>query len=216
MTRPRRASAGLLLLAVLTTGCAASSPAAGPPPLAASAGPATPTPSPSPGATSLLGSRPATLDALRSEQQRRPVRVRVPGVRRPAPVEARTTDPVGGGLDLPQDAATVAWWGSGSSPGDGAGSVVLAAHVTYAGARGPFTELAGVERGAVVVVTSADGTDHRYVVEGVRAADKDALDREELFRTTGPPSLALVTCGGAYDPVTRSYASNVVVTARPA
>ena len=215
VTRPRRAPAGLLLLALAALpGCAASTPAAAPP--AAVVPATTPAASPPPPAGSLLGSRPATLDDLRSEQQRRPVRVRVPGVRRPAPVEVRTTDPVGGGLDLPEDAATVAWWGSGSSPGDGAGSVVLAAHVTFAGERGPFTDLVDVERGAVVVVTSEDGTDHRYVVEGVRSADKDALDREELFRTTGPPSLALVTCGGAYDPVTRSYASNVVVTARPA
>jgi len=213
VTPPRRTLAGLLLLA-LTTGCAASSPGAAPPPPVTP--PATAAPAPSPAPTALLGSRPATLDDLRAEQERRPVRVRVPGVRRPAPVEARTTDPVGGGLDLPRDAATVAWWGSGSSPGDGAGSVVLAAHVVFEGEQGPFTDLADVDEGAQVVVTSADGTEHRYVVEGVRSADKDALDREELFRTTGPASLALVTCGGAYDPETRSYASNVVVTARPA
>ena len=50
----------------------------------------------------------------------------------------------------------------------------------------------------------------------LKAAGFPDTDREELFRTTGPASLALVTCGGEYDPQTRSYASNVVVTARPA
>ena len=214
MRRPRRTPAGLLLLALLLPGCAASTPDAAPPVPPPAPSPSA-TPSPSPAATSLLGSRPATLDDLRAEQDRRPVQVRVPGVRRPAPVQARTTDPVDGGLDLPRDAATVAWWGSGSSPGDGAGSVVLAAHVSYDGQRGPFTDLADLDRGDVVVVTSADGTDHRYRVDDVRQADKDALDRAALFRTTGPASLALVTCGGAYDARTRSYASNVVVTARP-
>ena len=211
MSAPRRTLAGLLLL-TLATGCGGTAPAAAPAPPPST----TATSGPSPSPTGLLGSRPATLDALRAEQERRPVRVRVPGVRTPAPVQARTTDPVDGGLDLPDDAATVAWWGSGVSPGDGAGSVVLAAHVTYDGQTGPFTDLARVQRGAEVVVTSADGTDHRYVVEGVRSADKDALDREALFRTTGPAQLALVTCGGEYDPETRSYASNVVLTARPA
>ena len=208
-SRPRLA--GLPLLAVLVAGCAGTAPptaAPPPPPVAA--------PAPAPAASDLLGTRSATLDDLRTEQDRRPVRVSVPDVRGAAPVQARTTDPVDGGLDLPDDAATVAWWGSGSGPGDAAGSVVLAAHVSYRGQTGPFTDLAGVERGAVVVVTSADGTEHRYVVEGVRSAPKDALDREALFRTTGPAQLALVTCGGEYDPQTRSYASNVVLTARPA
>lgn len=208
-SRPRLA--GLLLLAVLLPGCAGTAQQA-----AAPAPPPVVAPSPSPSATGLLGSRSATLDDLRAEQDRRPVQVRVPGVRGAAPVQTRTTDPVDGGLDLPEDAATVAWWGSGSGPGDDAGSIVLAAHVSYRGRTGPFTDLAGVERGAVVVVTSADGSEHRYVVEGVRSAPKDALDREALFRTTGPEQLALVTCGGEYDPQTRSYASNVVLTARPA
>ncbi len=164
----------------------------------------------------LLGSQPATLDALRTDLARRPVAVLLPGQRRPAPVEVRTTDPVSGGLDLPANAATVAWWGSGTAPGEPTGSVVLAAHVSYQGQTGPFTRLAQVDRGARVEVTSESGERHRYVVESVRSAPKTALDREALFRTSGRPALVLVTCGGEFDERTRSYEDNVVVTARPA
>ena len=47
------------------------------------------------------------------------------------------------------------------------------------------------------------------------APAKDALDRAGLFRTDGPPVLVMVTCGGAYDPATHSFADNVVATATP-
>ena len=36
-----------------------------------------------------------------------------------------------------------------------------------------------------------------------------------LFTTQGPHRLVLVSCGGAFDPVRRTYADNVVVTAVP-
>lgn len=218
MTAARTALAALL--AVACAGCAGTSGAAAPAapvPAPVAAAPAPERPAPGTAAEEpLLDSRPATLDALRREQGTRPVAVLVPGSRRPAPVEVRTTDPVGGGLDLPDDAATVAWWGSGTAPGEPRGSAVLAAHVSYEGQTGPFTRLASVRAGAPVVVTSEDGTRHRYRVESVRSAPKTALDREELFRTSGRPALVLVTCGGRFDPATRSYESNVVVTAAPA
>ena len=207
--------AGLLLVLLTATGCgAAPTPAGGaaapgPPPSPAATG----TPSAAPGTDAgLLGSRSATLDALRADQARRPVSVLVPGTARPTPVRARTTDPVTGGLDLPTSAAEAAWWSSGSAPGD-PGSVVLAGHVSYEGRTGPFTRLADVGAGAAVVVTSADGSTRGYTVRSTRSAPKTALDRGGLFRTDGPPVLVLVTCGGAYDPATRSYADNVVVTA---
>ena len=88
-----------------------------------------------------------------------------------------------------------------------------AAHGSYDGQTGPFTGLAEVPEGTELLVTSADGSTHRYAVRSTRSAPKTALDRAELFRTDGPPALVLVTCGGAYDPATRSYADNVVVTA---
>lgn len=206
----RRSLAGLML--VLACGCATGEHAVPvKAPRASGAGGAR---SPAP-ASLQLGSKPATLGALRAEQGHRPVLVAVAGLSQPAPVEPRTTDPVSGGLDLPANAATVAWWASGSGPGEPTGTVVLAAHVIYDGHTGPFTRLDRLTPGALVIVTTADGIRYRYAVTGSRRAPKASLNRAALFSPSGAPMLALVTCGGRYDPLTRSFADNLVVTAVP-
>ena len=218
MTAGRQRGWTLLASAVALTcaACGSTAGAATPPPSSppAPSSAAAPTPSPA-AAADLLGSASATLDALRADEARRPVSVLVPGVSQPAAVEERTTDPVSGGLDLPKDPTVVAWWASGAVPGAGSGSVVLAAHVSYDGETGPFTRLSHVAPGTQVVVTSADGSVHSYAVQSTRNAPKTALDRAELFRTTGAPALVLVTCGGPYDSRTHTFAENVVVTAVP-
>lgn len=162
-----------------------------------------------------LATAPAKLDDLRRSAQTRPVAVSVPGYSGSAPVLQRTTDPVGGGLDLPTDPHEVAWWSAGSQPGDGQGNVVLASHISYNGRYGPFTRLASLHRGQVVSLRTAGGQLRRYQIIAIRQFAKGALDRQGLFRTDGPPRLLLVTCGGHYDPATRNYADNIVVTADP-
>ncbi len=131
-------------------------------------------------------------------------------------MEPRTTNPITGGLDLPTNATTVAWWASGASPGEPTGTVVLAAHVDYQGHTSPFTHLNRLKSGATVVVTDTAGRAYHYRVTGSRYSPKAGLDRAALFTTTGPPALALVTCGGPYNQDTHSFRDNLVVTAAPA
>lgn len=173
---------------------------------------AVPRPAESPGG---LRSRSATLAAARAEAGQQPVAVRIPGYPAYSPVRAYTTDPVTHGLDLPKEPNTVAWWSAGALPGDATGTVVLAAHVSYNGRHGPFTHLDRLPAGAIVSVRQADGVTRSYRVTGARRIVKSALDREDLFATTGPARLALVTCGGAYDRATRNYADNIIVYALP-
>jgi len=194
-------------------GCAASADRARVPMASSVTAAASPSPPVADGA--LLQSRPATLDAARAEAAHRPAQVAVPGYPGFSPVQARTTDPVGHGLDLPTDAHTVAWWSSGSMPGDPVGTVVLAAHVSYNGSHGPFTHLDRLRQGDVIVVRQADGSTRRYRMTGSHHVVKSALNRQNLFRTDGPPQLALITCGGSYDAATRNYSDNIIVFAAP-
>lgn len=138
----------------------------------------------------------------------------------PASADAVPLVPVGvlpgGGLALPERPTVLGWYAAGAAPGGAAGTAVVAGHVDSAeyGA-GPLEGLLDLAMGDPVTVTDEAGATHAYVVSSRTSYDKAALP-PELFRTDGPPQLALVTCGGEFDERTGSYADNVVVLAVPA
>lgn len=107
----------------------------------------------------------------------------------------------------------VGWYRFGPTPGD-EGSAVLAAHIAFDGVDGVFRHLADVEVGAVVVVGYDDGTSQRYRIDSVTDYFKEELP-PELFSRDGDSQLALITCGGAFNPQLRSYESNTVAVATP-
>ncbi|MGY1619211.1 class F sortase [Geodermatophilus sp. SYSU D00691] len=143
-----------------------------------------------------------------------PVRLTVPSLGIDAPVE-----PVGvapdGQMQIPDDVARAGWYRFGPAPG-GAGNAVLAGHVDDAeqglGALAPLREAAP---GTEVVVTDAAGTTTRWRVVSRELISKQQLPLAELFARDGAPRLVLVTCGGPFDPGSRSYRDNVVVVAEP-
>ena len=121
-----------------------------------------------------------------------------------------------GAMALPSSPAQAGWYRFGASPGDAQGAVVIAGHLDEPWyGTGPLGRLADVAPGDTVVVGTGR-TSHRFVVTEVQAVRKTRLDLAALFRTDGPPSLHIVTCGGRSDPVQRRYDENVVVVARPA
>ncbi len=138
----------------------------------------------------------------------------------PATPDAVHLVPVGvldtGALQLPERPSVLGWYAAGAVPGDPAGTAVVAGHVDSAeyGA-GPLETLLQLRLGDVVGVTDAAGGTHRFAVESRTSYPKSALP-PDVFRPDGPPRLALVTCGGAFDERTGQYADNVVVVAVPA
>jgi hypothetical protein len=120
-----------------------------------------------------------------------------------------------GALQLPERPSVLGWFAAGAVPGQPAGTAVVAGHVDSAefGA-GPLETLFDLHQGDVLTVADASGGAHRYTVASRTSYPKSGLP-PELFRTDGPPQLALVTCGGAFDERTGQYADNVVVLAVP-
>jgi len=107
----------------------------------------------------------------------------------------------------------VGWWVGGAALGSARGTVLLAGHVDDADAGpGALHELAQLPMGAVVEVDTADRR-FAYRVVARRVYDKAALP-DSLFDRAGRPTLALVTCGGAFHPG-QGYERNVVVYAEP-
>lgn len=107
----------------------------------------------------------------------------------------------------------VGWYEFGPRPGED-GSAVLAAHVAYDGVDGVFRYLSDVDVGSIIQVGFDDGSTSRYRVTDVTDYFKEELP-DSLFAQSGDPQLALITCGGAFNPELRSFDSNTVVVAVP-
>lgn len=119
------------------------------------------------------------------------------------------------GLDLPADPGTVGWWAGGAAPGQSAGSAVLAGHIDAAGyGPGALTALLHVSVGDPVVVSDSARRALRYRVTARLSYPKSALPAS-VFRSDGPPTLTLVTCGGPFDSNSHHYRDNIVVFAVP-
>jgi len=118
-----------------------------------------------------------------------------------------------GQLEVP-DEATIGWYKYGSAPGL-PGATVLAAHVSWNRAIGPFYKLGELEPGAQVDVRLQDGATRTYQVVERTIYAKDELPRDRIWTTTGDEMLVLITCGGSYNSSIRRYRENIVVYAVP-
>lgn len=151
-------------------------------------------------------------EVLDREARAVPVTIRIGELEIDAPVV-----PVGveadGLMEIP-GASEVGWYRYGPTTGED-GSTVLAAHVDFNGRRGVFFDLQDLRPGAVVEVGLDDGSVGRYEIVDSQRYLKDDLPLDDVFRRDGDEVLTLITCGGAFDAVSRSYEDNVVAVAVP-
>jgi hypothetical protein len=118
-----------------------------------------------------------------------------------------------GQMEIP-DETEIGWYRYGARPGQ-PGTTVLAAHVSWNRTTGPFARLGDVEPGDLVTVRLEDWTSRTYQVVERAIYGKLELPADRLWNRTGPETLALITCGGDYDPDARRYSENIVIFAVP-
>jgi len=142
-----------------------------------------------------------------------PVEVRFAG--RSAPVDAVGLD-AARQVVVPEDVRRAGWYAPGPQPGDRAGAAVLVGHADDADqGLGTFAGLRDLAAGDEVVVRTASGRHLVHDVVSFERFAKSEVPVDRLFTTQGPHRLVLISCGGAFDPVRRTYAENLVVTAVP-
>lgn len=117
-----------------------------------------------------------------------------------------------GAMEIPDDPRIAGWYRFGPDPTTGSGATVLSAHIDSRERVGPLARLGELSPGDEVVVTAGD-EEVRYVIERVDSYPKTVIDLDAVFDRTGSPRLHLVTCGGEWDPATRSYEDNVIAVA---
>ena len=147
----------------------------------------------------------------------------IPALQVRAPVVA--TGAVDGSMTIPADIHTVGWYDGADSSGSTTTSAptpwpgqpgvsVLAGHVDWSGEGPGALYYIGqlVVGDPIEVIGSNRETTYWRVSEPPITISKAALPAD-LFSNSGPPKLALVTCGGPFDAATGHYLDNVVVWA---
>ncbi|MDV6278586.1 class F sortase [Rhodococcus erythropolis] len=112
-------------------------------------------------------------------------------------------------VEVPLDYQKPGWFKYGPTPGN-AGSSVILGHVDSFDGPAVFYQLHALAAGDRVEVTLADGATARFEVTRLATYPKEEFPAEEVYGEHGYSALQLVTCGGEFDPVARSYESNVV------
>ena len=121
-----------------------------------------------------------------------------------------------GALQVPPSAAVAGWYTGSPRPG-AIGAAVIAGHIDSAAGPGVFFRLRLLRPGDLVYVRRADGSLAVFSVTSVRTYLKTDFPRSAVYGAVPDAQLRLITCGGAFDPATGHYLSNVIVfaTLRP-
>ncbi len=142
-----------------------------------------------------------------------PSRLLIPSLNIDAPVES-VGKKADGSMDTPKKFGDVAWYNPGPKPGE-AGNAVFAGHVNNAlTTAGVFDHLSLIKPGATIEVRSAAGQTLSYIVETVTQYPVDEAPADEIFATTGPSKIALITCDGDWDAGAHEFDKRLVVVAR--
>ncbi len=214
MRVPDRAVRALALgLVTVALGAGAVACSGGPAPRAAGSTAASSpvTPSPTPSASTSLPPLPAKPAPLGAPTTSAPVRLQVPAIGVDTSLEnlGLLKD---GELASPSTWQTAGWYTRGVRPGD-SGPAIIAGHVDSYMGPAVFYDLSKLEAGDVALVTRADHSVVKFVVESKAQYPKSHFPTAEVYGPTPTPELRLITCTGIFDRSVRSYEDNLVVTA---
>lgn len=165
--------------------------------------------------------RPADERRLRND----PVLITAPTVTPSAPKPDRITIPRlgisqgltelavnGNTLQVPEDFWDVGWWSGGPAPGE-QGAAVMVGHVDSLDGPAVFYGLASMRLHDRIVIRRERGRSLVFTVRKKVLYDRNDFPTEKVYRTSGRPSLHLLTCGGSFNAQTQLYTGNVVVYA---
>ncbi|WP_030488089.1 class F sortase [Micromonospora chokoriensis] len=143
-----------------------------------------------------------------------PTSIEIPRIGVDATIMSLGTNP-DGTVQVPalDKADQAGWYEPGASPGE-TGNAVIVGHVDSA-VLGPavFFDLGALTPGDTITVRRADGVPATFTVDSVKSYPKTAFPTELVYGPSDRPSLRVVTCGGQFDEVAKSYPDNIVVFA---
>ena len=118
----------------------------------------------------------------------------------------------GGAMQVPSSTMVAGWYTGSPRPG-AVGSAIIVGHIDSETRPGVFYRLSDLRSGDDVFVKRADGSTAEFRVTSTQTYLKDHFPTQTVYGPTPDAQLRLITCGGAFDPATHHYLSNIVVYA---
>ncbi len=141
-----------------------------------------------------------------------PTRVRIPSIGVNASMTGLGLNP-DRTLEVPENVGVAGWWTGRSVPGEVGPSIVVGHIDSRIAGPGVFHQLFRLSAGDTVEFERSDGSIAEFRVTDSERVAKDEFPTERVYGDTDEPTLRLITCGGNFDRVTRSYDDNVIVYA---
>lgn len=144
-----------------------------------------------------------------------PARLKIPSIGVDAAVE-QVGQKADGTMGAPTTFGEVAWYAPGAKPG-GAGNAVFAGHVDNAlTTAGVFEHLSSLKPGDYITVADASGKTIVYRVASSKSYAAADAPVAQIFATSGPQGLVLITCTGDWVTSEHQFDQRLVVVATPA
>jgi Sortase domain len=119
-----------------------------------------------------------------------------------------------GTMQVPTQWQQAGWYTGGPRPGAD-GPAVIAGHVDSKLGPAVFFRLHDLQAGNEVLITRADHSVVRFVIDRLAEFPKASFPTAAVFGATPGPTLRLITCTGAFDETAHSYVDNLVAYASP-
>ncbi len=117
-----------------------------------------------------------------------------------------------GSLETPASYDVAGWYKFSPTPGE-IGPAVIAGHVDNYLGPAVFFRLKELQPGQSINITRQDGSTVGFTVDKVALFDQQKFPTHEVYGDIGYPGLRLITCGGAFNPLSGHYSHNTVVYA---
>jgi sortase A len=118
-----------------------------------------------------------------------------------------------GRMDVPKNDDNVAWYEPGYKPGI-KGNAVMAGHLDRStGAPAVFYRLDTLEKGDIIRVEEADGSELEFSVTKKAVYPDASFPLVEVFGPAPDERLNLITCEGSFNRTSRNYSHRTVIYA---
>jgi hypothetical protein len=120
-----------------------------------------------------------------------------------------------GTVQVPPTTSVAGWYVHSPRPG-AVGPAIILGHIDSTRGPGVFFRLPELRPGDPIYVRRSDGSTVEFLVTAVQSYLKARFPTEAVYGPTPDAELRLITCGGAFDPASSHYLSNIVVFATSA